>query len=192
MHPVQDKAELRRRMLDRRRGEPPPDGDRIGRDLRLRFGEWPWPSWVRTVAGFLSLPAEVPTEGLLADRHAAGCRLCVPAWDVWRRGYRLAAFRPGDSCVAGPLQIREPAVKAWVSPVAVDLFLVPGLAFDRSGGRLGYGGGHYDRLLAERAARSLLVGLALDWQVVDAVPMESHDRRMDWIATPRRMIRCRP
>lgn len=83
-----------------------------------------------------------------------------------------------------PLGICEPTAEAPpISPAAVDLFLIPGLAFDRSGGRLGYGRGHYDRLLTAAQPKSTWMGLAFERQWVDTVPLESHDVRLHLIVT---------
>ena len=64
-----------------------------------------------------------------------------------------------------------------------DVVLVPGLAFDDAGGRLGRGGGFYDRLLAERGKRSVVVGIGFDFQRVQALPLAPHDARMDGVCT---------
>lgn len=69
-----------------------------------------------------------------------------------------------------------------------DLVLVPLLAFDQKGGRLGFGGGYYDRTLAELPA--LRVGVGFDEQEVENVPVDKFDQKMDWIVTPARVIRC--
>ena len=73
-----------------------------------------------------------------------------------------------------------------------DVLLVPLLAFDRNGWRLGYGGGFYDRTLAGLKARKpvIAVGIAYDELEVDAVPHESYDQRLDWVFTPSRPICC--
>jgi 5-formyltetrahydrofolate cyclo-ligase len=74
----------------------------------------------------------------------------------------------------------------------IDLFLTPGLAFDRSGGRLGNGGGFYDRILSARRADSVAVGITIERRVVDAVPMRDHDERVDWLATENGVTECSP
>jgi 5-formyltetrahydrofolate cyclo-ligase len=96
-----------------------------------------------------------------------------------------------DMLAPGAHGIPEPPVEA---PVALpDLMLVPLLLFDRCGGRLGQGGGHYDRTL--RTLRTsggvLTIGLAWDMQETDALALEAWDERLDWIATPTRLIACR-
>jgi 5-formyltetrahydrofolate cyclo-ligase len=73
-----------------------------------------------------------------------------------------------------------------------DILIVPLLAFDRAGGRLGYGGGFYDRTLRDLRARKpvLAVGLAFDEQQVDAVPHLDYDERLDWVLRPSGPLRC--
>ncbi len=89
--------------------------------------------------------------------------------------------------VRGPHGIREPRAGCPVFPLnRLDLLLVPGLAFDVRGGRLGRGGGVFDRLLA--GAAGVHVGVAFDFQIVDAVPTESHDAKVDCVLTPTRWL----
>ena len=98
---------------------------------------------------------------------------------------------PGDALAEGPMHVPEPAVKRWVATGTIACFLVPGLAFDHQGGRIGHGAGFYDRLLATRAPESLCVAIGYDWQLVDDdLPQSAHDVRMDWIITPERTVRA--
>lgn len=90
--------------------------------------------------------------------------------------------------VVGPAA--DPEAVPPVDPAEVDLFVVPGLAFDVSGHRLGQGGGWYDRFLAGRTAGSLVVGVAGDEQVVDAVPVDDHDVPVHVLVTPTRTLWC--
>lgn len=75
-----------------------------------------------------------------------------------------------------------------VSPRAIDIVLVPGSVFDVHGGRFGYGGGFYDRFLANDAAQATRIGLAFDFQVQEHIPLESHDELLDIIVTEKRVI----
>jgi 5-formyltetrahydrofolate cyclo-ligase len=77
-----------------------------------------------------------------------------------------------------------------VDPGALDVVLVPGVAFDQHGGRLGFGGGYYDRFLP--ATPALRVGVTYDRCLVDQLPCDEHDQRMDWTVTPTQTIRCAP
>ena len=82
--------------------------------------------------------------------------------------------------------IREPMEAPVAEPDDLRVIVGPGMAFDAQGGRLGHGRGHFDRLLAQ--SRALLVGLCFENRLVKAVPMESHDVRMDVVATEKRML----
>jgi 5-formyltetrahydrofolate cyclo-ligase len=95
--------------------------------------------------------------------------------------FRLHA--PGDPLAADALGIPAPMPDA--PAVLPDVVFAPALAFDRSGGRLGQGGGHYDRTLAELRARKpvLVIGVAYAGQEVEEIPMEPHDQRLDAILT---------
>jgi 5-formyltetrahydrofolate cyclo-ligase len=75
-----------------------------------------------------------------------------------------------------------------VDPTTPDVVLVPGVAFDRRGGRLGFGGGYYDRFLSTTPA--LRIGIAFDQCLVEELPCGEHDQQMDWVATPSEMIKC--
>lgn len=98
-------------------------------------------------------------------------------------------WRPGDVLVHGGFGVREPGPDA--AEVFPHALLVPLCAFDRTGGRLGYGKGHFDRAIAGLARRHRLVtiGLAFSVQEIDAVPTEAHDRPLDLIVTEREVVR---
>ena len=78
-----------------------------------------------------------------------------------------------------------------VDPGQIDIVVVPGSVFDAQGGRLGYGGGFYDRFLSERAPRAIRIGLAYELQMTDEVPTESHDQFMDYVVTEKKIYTCK-
>jgi len=80
--------------------------------------------------------------------------------------------------------VREPIYDEAVRP---EIALVPGLAFDRHGRRLGTGGGWYDRVLAEIPIK---IGVGFGWQIVDEVPVEAHDIRVNWLASDAGLVKC--
>ncbi len=103
-------------------------------------------------------------------------------------GDHLEIYRstPSSRWITGPYGISEPDPESWIHTnlSEVDLAVVPGLAFDLKGKRLGRGKGFYDRLLGHPSFRGVKVGLAWDWQIVGEVPVESHDSLMDFVVTP--------
>jgi 5-formyltetrahydrofolate cyclo-ligase len=142
-------------------------------------------SGARAVMAFASFGGEIGTDPLLERLLADGHQVLLPYVD----GERLAAAEITSlaDLVPGFRGIREPARREPVSGAGAAV--VPGVAFDESGGRLGYGGGFYDRFLATIDRSVPIVGICLDAQIVKAVPREVHDRTVDVIVTERRVIR---
>ena len=129
---------------------------------------------------YLPFGIEPPTADLAADLRARGGIVCVPVWDIGAGRYALAEL-PADAEIApGHGGIPEPVGTRRVDPATVDLFVLPGLLFDRLGTRLGHGRGHLDRLLAARRPGAAVLGLAFPWQIAaDPIPREAHDVPMD-------------
>jgi len=143
------------------------------------------------VSCFLSLPREIVSDDLLAACRQQGKRVCVPAWDAFATTYVLARLSPAQELTTGPHGVPEPAVREAVDPLTVDLVVVPGMAFDRRGGRLGYGKGYYDRILASCRTTCCKVGVGYAWQVVEGeLPLSSHDVRMDLLVTDAGVTDC--
>jgi 5-formyltetrahydrofolate cyclo-ligase len=139
------------------------------------------------VSGFWPIRSEIDVKILLEALHARGQTVCLPV--VARPAMIFRAWRPGGELVRSGFGVSEPAPTApEVSPRAM---LVPLAAFDRRGGRIGYGKGHFDKAIAAVEARHpvLTVGVAFSVQEVASVPMEPHDRHLDLIVTESELIR---
>ncbi len=147
-------------------------------------GEW--------VMGFVSFGNEVHTHELLRSLLAEGRHVCVPSFDPVGQRYICSELKHFDLDLReGKLGILEPRHE-MVRPVPaerLDVWLVPGLAFDRQGNRLGRGMGYFDRLL--QGGRGVKIGLAYDFQVVNKVPAERHDVRMDLVVTETEVVHCK-
>jgi 5-formyltetrahydrofolate cyclo-ligase len=142
------------------------------------------------VSGFASLPEEIRAWPLLRRLAGEGFRLALPAIEGKGRPLVFRAWTPGDTTEAGVWNIAQPKPdKAVVEP---DILLVPLLAFDSAGWRLGYGGGFFDRTLRRLRSRKpvVAVGLGFDEQLVDAVPHLDYDQRLDWVLTPSGPLEC--
>ena len=128
-------------------------------------------------AVYLASKEEIDLSPLVERLWAADCRVVVPAWrdDT----YRLVAYSPKTELAAGPMGILEPAPdgEELISVAEGDVsgWIVPGLAFSRSGARLGYGGGWYDRFLSKANPSSISLGVAYPFQIVADLPLEPHD-----------------
>jgi 5-formyltetrahydrofolate cyclo-ligase len=191
---IDDKAELRRHMLARREAIAPATrkagAERLAASVVGRLAPMVRPPGV--VTAFLPIGTEPVTSTLIANLREAGYVAALPVMVGKAAPLVFRAWRVGDPTVARAWGIREPA--ETLPEVEPDLILVPLLAFDRAGGRLGYGGGYYDRTLhALRRRRPVIaVGVAFDEQEVDAVPRSDYDERIDWIMTPSAMISRSP
>jgi 5-formyltetrahydrofolate cyclo-ligase len=176
-----DKAGLRAKMSEL--GAVGPD---VEKSVVGALRAWLSPRLPGTISAYLAMPEEVDVAPLFD---------LLPGWQwVLPRVEpdRSLTFRDRD--VAREVHrfgMEQPAAEGVVTPVnQIDVILVPGTAFDRSGGRLGKGGGFYDRVLPQRRADALAVGVTTLSRVVDAVPMEPHDRYVDWLATEDGVKEC--
>jgi len=140
------------------------------------------------VAGVWPLPGEIDLRPLLDALHARGHVLALPVTPARGLPLEFRAWAPGDALAEGVMGTRHPAAGAVVGP---DVILVPLLAFDRAGGRLGYGGGYFDRTLAAMP-QALAIGFAFASQEVAEVPVGPQDRRLGLVATERGIIHCAP
>jgi 5-formyltetrahydrofolate cyclo-ligase len=142
---------------------------------------------VRTVGLYAALPSEVQTDALAGALSIAGTLVCYPAVRDDSRALDFRRLR--GSFHTGALGVREPGGER-VELSEIDLFVVPAIAADLAGGRLGRGRGHYDATLAAAGPRALRVALLFDWQIVPEVPVDRHDQRIDAVCTEKRLLRC--
>lgn len=179
------KKALRALALTRRAALP----DREGRSRRIGERVLGLPAY-RTageVLCYLDARAEVRTADLVAEVLRQGKKVVVP----YCVGHELELFHleAADELAPGAFRIPEPRADLRSVPAKavaaheLDLLLVPGVAFDRVGGRLGHGFGYYDRLLERVRPDAVLVGLAFECQLVNAVPAAAHDVFMDLVVT---------
>ncbi len=140
------------------------------------------------VSGFLPINGEIDVRPLLAALGARGHSVALPVVLARRQPLAFREWADGAPLEDGPFGTRHPGGDA--ATIAPDVLLVPLLAFDRSGGRLGYGGGYYDRTLAalRRTKPVLAVGVAYGEQEVPDVPCDSDDQPLDWVVTDREAI----
>ncbi|NWH07273.1 MAG: 5-formyltetrahydrofolate cyclo-ligase [Alphaproteobacteria bacterium] len=141
-------------------------------------------------AAYYPIGSEADCRPLMLALHARGVRLALPVAMGPARPLAFRRWRPGQGLRAGVLGVPEPL---GGGPVLPDLLIVPLLAFDARGFRLGQGGGYYDRTLAQlrRRKRIVAVGLAFAAQELDEVPADMHDAPLDVIVTERRVFRIR-
>jgi 5-formyltetrahydrofolate cyclo-ligase len=176
------KASLRASALAARRALSVTERAEASEAIVVRLLQLPEVRRARTVLVYAALADEVDVGGAVGPLKAGGARTCFPRV----HGDELRAVAAADlrTLAIGYRGIREPDGPA-VALEDIEVVVVPGTAFDRGGGRLGQGGGHYDRLLARLDDRALRVGVCFACQVVLAVPREAHDQPVDVVVSER-------
>ncbi|MFZ5998791.1 MAG: 5-formyltetrahydrofolate cyclo-ligase [Nitrospirota bacterium] len=185
---VSDKARLRREVLSRR-DVITTDIKRI-KDAAIKKQLFALPEFnnARSVLFYASFKSEVDTLALLPESLAHGKRVALPKVDRASGTLILFEIKTMEELVPGYLGIPEPNLpEARIIDITdIDLVIVPGVAFDGQGNRLGYGKGFYDKLLSHTQVRT--VALAYEEQVLNRIPAEAHDRTMDIIITDKRIL----
>ena len=184
------KQTLRRQMLARRSALGHADWQLSSREAQIRLMALEEYAAADCVALYMAVRGEVDTRLILEDCIGRGRRVLVPAVCGDRMVFRPALsadqLQPGcfgipEPCPSGPDHDASTAA----------LIVVPGVAFDLAGHRLGHGRGYYDRFLDHRERKGHLVGLCHEFQIVqEPLPVEGHDIRMEIIVTGERIIRC--
>ncbi|MBP5509607.1 MAG: 5-formyltetrahydrofolate cyclo-ligase [Kiritimatiellae bacterium] len=188
------KEAIRREMRERRHEVRRKERIHAGLKIALNLNIPPLDIFMRShiIAVYLSAGHEIPMRFFISTTWRFEKVLCVPVWDELSQTYVLSEFQPGMQLVPGRFGIREPVPQVPVSPWDVNAFVIPGLAFDKVGGRLGYGAGYYDQILKDASRAALRIGVCYDWQIVDTpLPQESTDVRLDWVVSERRLVNCK-
>jgi 5-formyltetrahydrofolate cyclo-ligase len=188
----QQKIELRQSMVALRKGMEPTIREEQSRAAQAVLIGTDWFQAAHHVMLYQAIRGEVGTDLIVHAALAAGKQLCLPRVEGDGEMHARSWDGKPESLVKGPFGIGEPA--GWapiIEPQQIDLIVVPGIAFDAEGYRLGWGGGYYDRYLATVRAfgRAHLVGIGYAFQVVEQLPREPHDVPLDAVATDRGFLR---
>lgn len=185
------KSSARRELL-RIRDEIPYE-TRMEKDSLIRLGLFILPEFIsaRIVLLYASFRSEVETMSIIRASLKIWKRVVLPKVDIETHRLQLYEIKDPDELAPGfmgipePLQIKERNMQLN----NVDLAVIPGAGFDYSGSRIGYGGGYYDILLAGRKKEMPIIAIAYEEQLIDKIPSEKHDVRVDIIVTDERVIR---
>ena len=179
------KRKIREQAHENRRAQP--DKDEISAGIVRRFMELPEYARARTVMFYVDVRAEVRTRHALPAALETGKRIIVPyCVDGELELFHLTAM---DELSVGMYKILEPredlrsVPEKQIKVAELDLIMVPGVAFDRQGGRTGHGKGYYDKLLEHARPDTPLVALAFECQMFPEIPMQPHDIYMDKVVT---------
>lgn len=187
---LESKELLRRKAYDARNAQP--DKDEVSRRAIAALIELPEYQQARTVMWYLDCRSELRTKAALPEALASGKRIVVPYCTTDENGENklgLWWLESMDEMVVGKWKILEPPRERWgedgkeVAPQELDFVMVPGVGFDREGGRLGNGQGYYDRLLESVRPDCPLVAPCYESQLMDRIVMGSHDVYMDKVVT---------
>lgn len=179
---------LRREFLAKRAAIPIAERDRISHELIKKFLATEIYCTSKILMAYASMPEELQLNELFAACFADKKVLAIPL--IIGKGEMLAVEVPNfDALEVGEYNIltvkRE--LRKFIAPAQIDCVIVPGAAFDVHGRRLGMGGGYYDRFLP-LAVNAKKIALAYDFQLVDNLPLESHDTRINAVLTPTRLF----
>ena len=174
------KAEIRAQIAERKKSFP--SLETLSTAVVEKFQSLEIFKTARAVGAYLPLPGEVDITPLFRSLEKT---FCIPAFDEASGGYRMAKLTPGLK--KGRFGIPEPAVPVFAAEDELDLIIVPGVAFDCAGRRIGRGGGFYDRLLPQY--RAVRAGICFGFQCLETVPAQEHDIRMDWVVTETQVLK---
>lgn len=178
------------------------DKDQVRQEMRGHAAVDPGVGFLVTSALFTWLSSRIPgmIAAYLAMRDEVDLSPLFERLPGWRwvlprvEEDRSLTFRDRDVRVERhPFGMDQPADQGPAIPLhEIDVILVPGVAFDESGARLGRGAGYYDRLLAGRRGDAVAIGVAIETKVIASVPVHDHDQRVDWLATETGVRECSP
>ena len=180
-----EKHAIRQRLRERRRALSADAVETAGRTVAAQcLALRPYNEAV-AVIGYIADENEVPTTLVLEEAARSGRKLYLP-----RSAGGVVRCRLGESLAVGRGGVREPLRGVPEYPETPAVALVPLVAWDRYGGRLGRGGGFYDRLFAELMSGITRVGLAFEFQEYAELPRDPWDVSLDYVITERRVVRC--
>ena len=181
---MNSKKDVRKFILDKR--------DHCSAEDRLRWDEAIYNKFIKSedykkakvIFIFVSFRSEVDTHKIINKAIEDGKTICVPKVVSKQDGMRVFRINGLGDMEPGYYGILEPSEKCDEIPIKdIDLITIPGAAFDRKGGRIGYGGGFYDRFLTKIPGNVKKIALAYEIQVLNSVPMNENDIRIDGIIT---------
>lgn len=191
---MEEKKALRKAVLDRRDRLSREEVEQFSAQIAAQLFNLPEYRAAGTVMFFLNFGKEVMTLSMVPQALAQGKRVVAPKTVHKERRMILAEIHDvADDLAPGMWNIPEPKTDKLrvVEPEEIDFVVVPGVAFDEAGNRLGYGGGYYDRFFTRLREGVPLVAVAFEVQILERVPVAPWDRRVEAIITEKRVIDCR-
>ncbi|GAV21965.1 5-formyltetrahydrofolate cyclo-ligase [Carboxydothermus pertinax] len=190
---MDDKKFLRKEILNKRAGQLPEEIEEKSAKILQLLKSFRDYQQSRTVMVYLDFRGEVRTREIIKDLWAHGKRVVIPVTILSEKKLLPVYLWDFGDLMEGTYGILEPKEekRQVVALEEIDLILVPGVAFDLKGNRLGYGAGFYDRFLSKLRPGVKKVALAFELQIVPKIVSGPHDIPMDYIITEERLINCR-
>lgn len=184
-----EKLKLRDFFLKKRLSLAPSEIKKNSQIIRDRIKNLPQTKNLKIIACYFAINNEPDLKEVLGNFLKAKKTIVVPAFLENLEKYRFVKLSTLENLKTGPYKIPQPPQLVPFDSENIDLAFLPGLAFSEDGLRLGYGKGIYDKLMANTYA--LKIGVCFDFQVIDNFTAESHDLRVDFIITEKRIIKTR-
>jgi len=184
---------LRRKILTLRRAQSFLEIEKKSKEIERNLFLFPLFKKAKVVLFYLALKDEVQTREMIKKSLKKGKIVLVPFVNFKEREILPSELKDYDKeLIRGKWNILKPA-KDFYRPFSlnlIDLIIIPGIAFDRKGNRLGFGKGFYDRFLGKVSSNVNLISLAFELQLVEDIPAQSYDIPMDYIITEKEIINC--
>jgi 5-formyltetrahydrofolate cyclo-ligase len=180
-----DKKALRQKLLAKRKELTGEKRGRYEAEILRHLTAMPEVQGAQTILLYLDFRGEVNSEPMIRWGIAEGKTVCAPVTIVKERRLIPVRIETAGEYRIGAYGIREPKMRPdlVVKVQEIDAVVLTGVGFDRRGGRLGYGGGYYDRFLPQLRADAKKIAVAYEVQVIEEVPMEEHDTWLDALVT---------
>lgn len=166
--------------------------DRVIKDKEIEDKMFSLPEFkkAKIILFYVSIKGEVRTDNAISESLERGKHILVPFADLKKRELLISEIKDLDELSPGAFGIPEPKNPKEFPLEKIDMVVIPGIAFDREGNRVGYGMGFYDRFLKTLKPRIPRIALAYDFQIVGEIPTDGHDVRIHKIITEKEIVEC--
>lgn len=188
-----EKKALRKETLTKRKNLDTAEKENMDEKILDRFFESKYYKEAKKIFIYISYDSEIDTIKIIDKAFKDGKKIYVPRTEFESRLMDAVEITSFDNLIKSSYGILEPSINTpYINPNELDLIVVPGVAFDRKGGRMGYGAGFYDRYFKKinknNIERITKIALAYDFQVLEEVPMSAQDVPVDYIITEKEFI----
>lgn len=190
----EDKKILRKEIITKRNNIDVTEKENMDKKILDRFYDSKYYKEAKHIFVYISYGSEINTKEIITKAFKDNKKIYVPRTEFKTRLMDAVEIKSLDNLIKSSYGALEPSKEEpYVDPNKLDLIVVPGLAFDRNGGRMGYGAGFYDRyfkkISKENISKVTKLALTYDFQVLDKVPMSEQDVPVDYIITEKEFIR---